>query len=54
LSDPELIAEGEKTQRYVDFIPAEDTRKASVRVVTDPTPEQRKRMMEIISTAEKK
>ncbi len=54
LTDPALIAEGEKTQRYVDFIGAEDTRKATVSVVSDPTPEQKKRMKEIIATAEQK
>ncbi len=54
LTDPALVAEGEKTQRYVDFIGAEETRKATVSVVADPTPAQKKRMMEIIAKAEKK
>ena len=54
LHDPELIAEGEKTQRYVDFIDAEETRKATISVVTSPTPDQKKRMMDIISKVEKK
>jgi tripartite-type tricarboxylate transporter receptor subunit TctC len=54
LSDPALVAEGEKTQRYVDYIGAEETRKATVSVVVDPTPQQKKRMMEIIAKAEKK
>jgi tripartite-type tricarboxylate transporter receptor subunit TctC len=54
LSDPQLVAEGEKTQRYVDFIDAEKTRKATVSVVSDVTPEQKKRILEIIASAEKK
>ncbi len=54
LSDPQLVAEGEKTQRYVDFIDAEATRKATLRVVTDITPEQKKRVQEIVSHAETK
>jgi tripartite-type tricarboxylate transporter receptor subunit TctC len=54
LSDPTLVAEGEKTQRYVDFIDAETTRKATVSVVADITPAQKKRVIEIIASAEKK
>ena len=54
LSDPVLVAEGEKTQRYVDYIDAETTRKATVSVVSDLTPAQRKRVLEIIQSAEKK
>ncbi len=54
LSDPVLVAEGERTQRYVDFIDAETTRKATVSVVADITPAQKKRIVEIIASAEKK
>ena len=54
LRDPVLVAEGEKTQRYVDFIDAETTRKATVSVVNDITPEQKKTIIAIIASAEKK
>ena len=54
LRDPELVAEGEKTQRYVDFIDAETTRKATVSVVSDVTPEQKAKIKAIIASAENK
>ncbi len=54
LTDPALVAEGEKTQRYVGFIDAEATRKATVSVVRDPSPEQKKKMTDIIASAERK
>ncbi len=54
LTDPDLVAEGEKTERYIGFIGADETRKATLSVVTDPTPEQKKKMMEIIAKAERK
>jgi len=54
LRDPVLVAEGERTQRYVDFIDAEKTRKATVSVVSDISPEQKKKMIAIIASAEKK
>ena len=54
LSDPALIAEGAATQRYIEFTSAEDTRKATLGVVSDPTPAQKKRMIEILAKVEKK
>lgn len=54
LTDPALIAEGKKTQRYVEFTGAEETRKAALGIVSDPTPEQKKRMIEILARVEKK
>ena len=54
LTDPALVAEGEKTQRYMDFIDAEATRKATLSVVTDITPAQKKRVQEIVAKAEAK
>jgi len=54
LTDPALIQEGEKTQRYVDFIGAEETRAATIKVVSAPTPDQKKRMMAIIARVEQK
>jgi tripartite-type tricarboxylate transporter receptor subunit TctC len=52
LTDPQLVAEGEKTQRYIDFIDADATRKATLGVVTDITPAQKKRVQEIVAKAE--
>ena len=54
LRDPVLVAEGERTQRYVGFIDAEKTRKATVSVVSDIPPDMKKKMIAIIASAEKK
>ena len=54
LTDPALIAEGDRTQRNVEFVGAEETRKATIGVVSDPTPEQKKRMIDILNKVEKK
>ncbi len=48
LSDPKLIAEGEKTQRFVDYIDAEKTLQAVRRSIADVTPEQKKRVQGIL------
>ncbi|MFN3889747.1 MAG: Bug family tripartite tricarboxylate transporter substrate binding protein [Beijerinckiaceae bacterium] len=50
LSDPQLKAEGEKSQRYVDYIDADRTMQAVRRSVTDVTPEQKKRVQKVLST----
>jgi tripartite-type tricarboxylate transporter receptor subunit TctC len=49
LSDPKLIAEGEKSQRFVDFIDGETTLRA-VRRATEVTPEQKARILSVLST----
>jgi tripartite-type tricarboxylate transporter receptor subunit TctC len=49
LADPQLKAEGEKSQRYVDFIDADKTMQAVRRVITDVTPEQKKRVQGILT-----
>ena len=49
LSDPKLMADGEKSQRYVDYIAAEPTMKAVRSAITDLTPEQKKRVQGILS-----
>jgi tripartite-type tricarboxylate transporter receptor subunit TctC len=49
LTDPEVVAEGERTQRYIDFQDAEATRKRTLAVVAEVTPEQKKRINEILS-----
>lgn len=54
LSDPALVAEGNRTQRPVGFIDAETTRRNAIGVVSEPTPDQKKRMIEILNRVEKK
>jgi tripartite-type tricarboxylate transporter receptor subunit TctC len=54
LTDPALIAEGEKTQRYVDFVDADKTRAAMLAAVTNLTPEQKKKVVQLIMNAEQK
>jgi tripartite-type tricarboxylate transporter receptor subunit TctC len=51
LTDPALVAEGEKSQRYIDFEDAETTRKRANAVVTELSPEQRSRVKTILSRA---
>ena len=51
LNDPQLRAEGEKSQRYVDYVDAEATRKNALTVVSDVTPEQKKRVQAILAKA---
>jgi tripartite-type tricarboxylate transporter receptor subunit TctC len=51
LSDPALIADGEKTQRYIDYLDADTTRKNALDVVTNITPEQKKRVQDILARA---
>jgi tripartite-type tricarboxylate transporter receptor subunit TctC len=41
LTDPALKAEGEKSQRYVDFVPPEEARKKAIGLVTNITPEKK-------------
>jgi tripartite-type tricarboxylate transporter receptor subunit TctC len=48
LTDPAVIAEGEKTQRYIDYLDAEATRKGALRVISDLTPAQKKRVVDIL------
>jgi tripartite-type tricarboxylate transporter receptor subunit TctC len=54
LSDPVLVAEGEKTQRYIDFVDADKTRKAMLAAVTDLTADQKKKVVRLITTHENK
>jgi tripartite-type tricarboxylate transporter receptor subunit TctC len=49
LTDPDVIAEGERTQRYIDFEDAEKTKKRALAVVADVTPQQKARVNEILS-----
>lgn len=48
LTDKEVVAEGEKRQRYIDFDDAETTRKRVLSVIRDLSPEQKKRVVELL------
>ena len=49
LTDPALLAEGEKTQRYVGYLDAETTRRNIFKIVRDLTPAQTARVKDIVS-----
>jgi tripartite-type tricarboxylate transporter receptor subunit TctC len=53
LTDPELIAEGERAQRFIDFEDAETTLKRINKTVSEITPEQRARVKEILAQTSK-
>jgi tripartite-type tricarboxylate transporter receptor subunit TctC len=48
LTDPAVIAEGEKTQRTIGYVDAEATRKAAIAVVSATTPEQKQRIKQTV------
>lgn len=48
LTDKELIEEGEKTQRYVDYIDAETTTRNVEKVINELTPAQRERVRKVM------
>jgi tripartite-type tricarboxylate transporter receptor subunit TctC len=50
LADPQLMAEGEKSRRYIDYIDAQETMKAVRKAIGDITPEQKKRVQAILSS----
>jgi tripartite-type tricarboxylate transporter receptor subunit TctC len=49
LTDPALIAEGERTQRYVDYLGPNETRDAAVKVVSALTDAQKQRVKEVLA-----
>jgi tripartite-type tricarboxylate transporter receptor subunit TctC len=49
LSNPQLIADGEKSERIIEYLDPESTFKNARSVITDPTPEQKKRVQDIIA-----
>jgi tripartite-type tricarboxylate transporter receptor subunit TctC len=49
LTDPALVAEGEKTQRYIDYQDPETTRKMAVSVVTELTAEQKQNIRTVVN-----
>ena len=51
LNEPALVAEGEKSQRYIDYLDAATTRKNAQDVVVDISAEQRKRVQDILAKA---
>ena len=51
MKDPALIADGEKSQRYIDFIGPEATRQSVHQAIGGLTPEQKKRVLSVITTA---
>lgn len=51
LTNPQLVANGERSQRYIDYLEADATRKNALTVVTDITPEQKKRVQDILAKA---
>jgi len=52
MKDPQLLAEGEKSQRYVDFIDAETTRQSIHKAIGGLTPEQKKRVQSVLTTVQ--
>jgi tripartite-type tricarboxylate transporter receptor subunit TctC len=54
LNNPAIKAEGEKSQRYIDFVDAAQTRKNALTVVANVTPGQKKRVQGILAKARTK
>ena len=48
LSDPEVIAEGAKSQRMIDFRDGETAHRTTVKLLTGLTPEQKSRVREVV------
>jgi len=51
LNAPALVAEGEKSQRYINYLDAGATRRNAQDVVSDISPAQRKRVQDILAKA---
>lgn len=52
LTSPAVVAEGEKTQRYVNYLDSAATMANVRKVLNDPTPAQKKRVKEVINKAQ--
>jgi len=52
LGNPQLIADGEKSERIIEYLDPESTLKNARAVISDPTPEQKKRVQDIIIRAQ--
>jgi tripartite-type tricarboxylate transporter receptor subunit TctC len=48
LTNEDLIAEGEKTQRYIGYVDAQQTNKLVQRVIGEITPEQKKQVQFVV------
>lgn len=53
LTNPELIAEGEKTQRFVDYQPGEVARDLATKALGQATPDMRERVRKVVLPEEK-
>jgi len=51
LHNPQLVADGERTQRIIEYLDAASTLKNAINVVSNVTPEQKKRVQTILSRA---
>ena len=51
VGDPAFLAEGEKRELYTDYVDAAGTRRNAMSIVTSVTPEQRKRVRDILARA---
>ncbi len=49
LSNPQLIADGDKSERIIEYLDPLSTLQNARSVITDPTPEQKKRVQDIIA-----
>ena len=47
LHNPQLIADGERTERIIEYLDPVSTQKNALKVVSNVTPEQRKRVQDI-------
>jgi putative tricarboxylic transport membrane protein len=51
LTEPQIVADGERSQRYIDYLDADSTHKNALTVVTNITPDQKKRVQTILTKA---
>jgi tripartite-type tricarboxylate transporter receptor subunit TctC len=51
LNNPQLIAEGEKAERIIEYLDPVSTQKNAASVVSTPTPEQKDRVLKILARA---
>jgi hypothetical protein len=51
LQNPQLIADGEKAERIIEYLDPVSTHKNAVAVVGSVTPEQKQRVLDIIARA---
>lgn len=49
LHNPQLIAEGERAERYVEYLDPDSTLANARKVISEPTADQKRRVLEIIA-----